>query len=104
MNTCLEVFVSYHSIFKRKLLCTNGTHTINLYIHVDFCKRIACTFLPASVGLTQYHTSQLFDNYNISLPRSPTVYRLMYLTIKHLLITIVEILTTSNNSAAEFKQ
>ena len=51
----------------------HDTHTINLYFQVDFCKHNTCTI---GVGLTHDCAIQIFDNYNISLPRSPTIYRL----------------------------
>ena len=57
INTHLEPFVSYlHSfnpIFKCNLLCTHGTHTINLHFHIVFCERNTHTILLTSVGLTQ---------------------------------------------------
>ena len=54
----------------------HDTHTINLYFHVDFCICNISTIPTTIVGLTHGRYNQLFDNYNISLLRSPTVYRL----------------------------
>ena len=65
MNTYLEAFVSYNSIFKHKLLRTHDACTINPYFRIDFCERDARTILPTSVGLTQAH-----PNYNSELKLS----------------------------------
>ena len=52
--TYMESFVSY-PVCKRKFLWTHDPHTINLYLHVDFCERVTYTKLLTSVGLAQAH-------------------------------------------------
>ena len=53
MNIHLEAFVSYHPIYKCKILQMHDAHTINLSFHVDFRKHDTDTILPTTVALAQ---------------------------------------------------
>ena len=59
MDTHSVTFVSYHLIFKHKLLWTHGAHTINPFFHIHFCEHDTRTILPASVGLAQAHPNNI---------------------------------------------